>query len=76
MSDRLVLRQFCRVYAQRVPDDTTVLRHLIQSATLHLLLAHGVALARSGTLWVKVTRCRKLRMDGTVVDGNEYPLSC
>jgi IS5 family transposase len=26
VSDRLVLRQFCRVYTARVPDDTTLLR--------------------------------------------------
>ncbi len=26
VSDSLVLRQFCRIYAERVPDDTTLLR--------------------------------------------------
>ena len=68
MSDSLVLRQFCRVYAEAVPDDTTLLRwaNLIQPATLHRLLDHVVALARS----LKVTHGRKLRIDGTVVATN------
>jgi transposase, IS5 family len=65
VSDRLVLRQFCRVYAAPVPDDTTLLRwaNLIQPATLHRLLDHVVGLARA----LKVTHGRKLRIDGTVV---------
>ncbi len=48
VSDSLVLRQFCRVYAHRVPDDTTLLRwaNLIQPATLHQVLDHVVDLAR------------------------------
>ena len=62
VSDSLVLRQFCRVCAEPVPDDTT----LIQPATLHRLLDHVVVLARSR----KVTRGRKLRPDGTVVATN------
>ena len=64
-SDSLVLRQFCRVYAEAVPDDTTLLRwaNLIPPATLPRLLDHVVALARS----LKVTHGRKLRIDGTVV---------
>jgi IS5 family transposase len=68
VSDSLVLRQFCRVYAEAVPDDTTLLRwaNLIQPATLHRLLDHVVALARS----LKVTHGRKLRIDGTVVATN------
>src|SRR5688500_8202525 len=68
VSDSLVLRQFCRVYAERGPDDTTVLRwaNLIQPATLHHLLDHVVELARS----LKVTHGRQLRIDGTVVATN------
>ena len=68
VSDSLVLRQFCRVYTEPVPDDTTLLRwaNLIQPATLHHLLDHVVMLARS----LKVTRGRKLRVDGTVVSTN------
>jgi transposase, IS5 family len=67
-SDRLVLRQFCRVYAESVPDDTTLLRwaNLIQPATLHHLLEHVVGLARA----LKITHGRKLRIDGTVVSTN------
>jgi IS5 family transposase len=65
VSDSLVLRQFCRVYAEPVPDDTTLLRwaNLIQPTTLHRLLDHVVGLARAR----KVTHGRKLRIDGTVV---------
>jgi Transposase domain (DUF772) len=65
-SDSLVLRQCCRVYVARVPDDTTLLlrAHLIQPATLHRVLDHVVGLARS----VQVTHGRELRLDGTVVD--------
>jgi IS5 family transposase len=73
VSDSLVLRQFCRVYAQPVPDDTTLLRwaNLIQPVTLHQLLNHVVDLARQ----LKVTRGRKLRIDSTVVETNiRYPV--
>jgi IS5 family transposase len=68
VSDSLVLRQFCRIYFERVPDHTTLLRwaNLIQPATLHALLDHVVELART----LKVTRGRKLRIDGTVVETN------
>jgi transposase, IS5 family len=68
VSDSLVLRQFCRVYLRPVPDDTTLIRwaRLIQPATLERLLDHVVGLARS----LKVTRGRKLRIDGTVVETN------
>jgi transposase, IS5 family len=66
VSDSLVLRQFCRVYVEAVPDDTTLLRwaNLIEPATLHRLLDHIVGLARS----LKVTHGRQLRLDGTVVE--------
>jgi IS5 family transposase len=68
VSDSLVLRQFCRIYFERVPDHTTLLRwaNLIQPATLHALLDHVVELART----LKVTRGRKLRIDSTVVETN------
>jgi IS5 family transposase len=66
VSDSLVLRQFCRVYLHRVPDDTTLLRwaNLIEPATLVSLNERVVALARQ----LKVTRGRKLRVDSTVVE--------
>jgi transposase, IS5 family len=65
VGDSLVLRQFCRVYAERVPDDTTLLRwaNTIRPDTLHQLLDHVVDLARQ----LRVTRGRKLRVDSTVV---------
>jgi IS5 family transposase len=66
VSDSLVLRQFCRVYVEAVPDDTTLLRwaNLIEPVTLHRVLDHVVGLARS----LKVTHGRQLRLDGTVVE--------
>jgi IS5 family transposase len=65
VGDSLVLRQFCRLGLERVPDDTTLLRWaaLIQPITLDQLLDHVVALARQ----LRVTRGRKLRVDSTVV---------
>jgi IS5 family transposase len=72
VADSLTLRQFCRVYLQSVPDDTTLIKwaNQIQPETLHQLLAHVVSLAHR----LKVTRGRKLRTDGTVVESNiHYP---
>jgi IS5 family transposase len=70
VADSLVLRDFCRIYWQPVPDDTTLIRwaNLIQAATLHQLLDHIVELAQQ----LKVTRGRKLRTDGTVVETNVH----
>jgi len=66
VADSLVLRQFCRIYLARVPDDTTLLRwaNLIAPATLERLNARVVELARA----LRVTRGRKLRVDSTVVE--------
>jgi transposase, IS5 family len=68
VSDSLVLRQFCRVYLQRVPDDTTLIRwtNLVGEETIRRVHEHVVALAREH----KLTRGRKLRIDGTVVETN------
>lgn len=65
VNDSLVLRQFCRIYLERVPDDTTLIRwsNLIGDKTLHAANDQAVELARS----LKVTRGRKLRVDSTVV---------
>ena len=65
VNDSLILRQFCRLGLERVPDDTTLLRwaNLLQPATLERLRDHVVALARQ----LEVTRGRKLRVDSTVV---------
>jgi IS5 family transposase len=70
--DSIVLRQFCRLYLQSAPDDTTLIRwaNLIGPKTLEALNDRAVELARS----LKVTRGRKLRTDGTVVETNiHYP---
>ncbi len=72
VSDSLVLRQFTRVYLEAVPDDTTLMRwaKLIGPQTLESLNERVVELARS----LRVTRGRKLRTDGTVVETNiHYP---
>jgi IS5 family transposase len=65
VADSLVLRQFCRLYWERAPDDTTLIRwaNQIDPATVEQLNDRVVALARS----LKVTRGRKLRLDSTVV---------
>ncbi len=66
--DSLVLRQFCRIYLESVPDDTTMIRwaNLIGPGTLEQLNDRVVELARS----LKVTRGRKLRVDSTAVETN------
>jgi IS5 family transposase len=66
VNDSLVLRQFCRVYLERVPDDTTLIRwaNTIGPQTLQTLNDRVVQLARS----LKVTRGRKLRVDTTAVE--------
>ena len=72
VTDSLVLRQFCRVYFHTVPDHTTLWRwaQLIQPATLAAFNERVLALA----VKAKLTRGRKLRMDGMVVETNiHYP---
>jgi IS5 family transposase len=66
VADSLVLRQFCRLALEPVPHHTTLLRwaNLVQPATMHRLLDRVVELARAA----RVTRGRKLRVDGTVVE--------
>ena len=68
VADSITLRQFCRLYWQSVPDDTVLIKwaNLLQPETLQRLLAHIVGMARQ----LKVTRGRKLRTDGTVVETN------
>jgi IS5 family transposase len=73
VSDSLVLRQFCRVYLNRVPDDTVLIKSagLIQAETLAAFNERMTQLAQQ---W-QVTRGRKLRTDGTVVETNiHWPL--
>jgi IS5 family transposase len=68
VSDSLILRQFCRLYLEPVPDDTTLIRwaNVIGPQTLEGLNERAVALAFEH----KLTRGRKLRTDGTVVETN------
>jgi len=73
VSDSLRLRQFCRVYLNAVPDDTTLIRwaNLIQPKTLEKFNQRIVQLA----IERKVTGGRKMRTDGTVVESNIRPPS-
>jgi len=66
--DSLSLRQFCRVYLNDVPVDTTLIRwaNLIQPKTLEKFNERIIQLAVER----KVTNGRKLRTDGTVVESN------
>jgi transposase, IS5 family len=66
VGDSLVLRQFCRVYLEKVPDDTTLIRwaNLIGPDTVRRLNDRVVQLARG----LRATRGRKLRVDTTVVE--------
>ena len=68
VKDSLALRQFCRVYFEKVPDDTTLIRwaNQIQTETLKAFNERLVSLATE----MKVTKGRKLRTDGTVVESN------
>src|SRR5216683_989264 len=65
VKDSLVLRWFCRVYFERVPDETTLLRwlHTLRPETLHALNDRVVELA----VQAKATKGRKLRLDATCV---------
>ena len=70
--DSLVLRLFCRVYFEVVPDHSTLNKWAltIQPQTLVALNERIVALATR----LRVTKGRKLRTDGTVVESNiHYP---
>jgi IS5 family transposase len=72
VGDSLVLRWFCRLYFNAVPDYSTLNRWalLIQPETLQAFNKRVDELARA----LKVTRGRKLRTDGTVVETNiAYP---
>jgi len=72
VGDSLVLRWFCRVYFNTVPDHTTLNRFAldIKPKTLHAFNARVTAIATE----LKITRGRKLRTDGTVVETHiAYP---
>jgi IS5 family transposase len=65
VADSLVLRWFCRVYFQKVPDQSTLIRgtHTLRPETWHSLHDRVVELARQA----KVSKGRKLRLDATCV---------
>lgn len=71
--DSLVLRQFCRVYLNAVPDDTTLIKwaNLIREETLQKFNERITQLA----VEKRVTKGRKMRTDGTVVESNIHPPS-
>ena len=66
MKDSLVLRWFCRIYFQPLPDYSTLNKWAsqIQPETLQAFNDRITAIATQ----LKVTRGRKLRTDGTVVE--------
>jgi IS5 family transposase len=68
VSDSIVLRQFCRLYLESAPDDTTLIRwaNQIGPETVASLNERAVELARS----LKVSRGCKLRVDSMVVETN------
>ena len=70
--DSLVMRLFCRIYFEAVPDYSTVDKWALtlRPETLHAFNERVTELAKQ----LKVTRGRKLRTDGTVVETNiHYP---
>jgi transposase, IS5 family len=68
--DSIVLRQFCRLYLESAPDDTTLIRwaNQIGPETVASLNDRVVELAKS----LKDTRGRKLRVDATLVETNVH----
>jgi IS5 family transposase len=68
VADSLVLRQFCRIYCETVPDQNTLHRwaQFLRPVTLHRLLDHITEVA----CHLQVTQGCKLRLDGTVVVTN------
>lgn len=72
INDSLVLRWFCRIYFNPVVDHSTLNKWalLIQPETLQAFNERITAIATE----LKLTRGRKLRTDGTVVETNiHYP---
>ena len=68
VTDSLTLRQFCRVYFNPAPDEKTLMRwnNLLRGETLEKFNRRVAELAVEH----KVTKGRKLRTDGTVVESN------
>ena len=68
VSDSLTLRQFCRLYLNAAPDSKTIMRwnNLLRGETLEKFNARVAELA----VQHKITKGKKLRTDGTVVESN------
>ena len=68
VSDSLTLRQFCRLYLNEAPDSKTILRwnNLLRGETLEQFNGCVAELAVEH----KITKGKKLRTDGTVVESN------
>lgn len=73
VSDSLTLRQFCRLYLNEAPDSKTILRwnNLLRGETLEKFNTRVAELAAQH----KITKGKKLRTDGTVVESNIHPPS-
>ena len=73
VSDSLTLRQFCRLYLNEAPDSKTIMRwnNLLHRETLEKFNARVAELAAQH----KITKGKKLRTDGTVVESNIHPPS-
>lgn len=74
VKDSLVLRWFSRVYFERVPDETMLVRwlHTLRPETLHALTDRAAQLAKQA----KVTSGHKLRLDATCVPARDPPSAC
>src|SRR3970040_2148214 len=71
VNDSLTLRQFCRLYLNEAPDSKTIMRwnNLLRGETLEKFNGRVAELAVKH----KITKGKKLRTDGTVVESNIHP---
>jgi len=71
VSDSLTLRQFCHLYLNGAPDSKTIMRwnNLLCGETLEKFNTRVAELAMKH----KITKGKKLRTDGTVVESNIHP---
>ena len=68
VKESLVLRQFCRVYFNRLPDKSTLIRwsNQVREETFTKINQRLTQIARQ----LKITKGKKIRTDGTVVETN------
>ncbi len=68
VNESLILRQFCRIYFNRIPDKSTLIRwsHQISQQTLEKFNQRLTQVA----IQLQITKGRKIRTDGTVVATN------